>query len=97
MLADVSGLSLKDFSTGYWAFAERFFACEIDFRVWFFGFSFFLRFWVALLEFESDTFLIIQNEKRFERPAFARNEPFQQIRFAGREQLLHLFLLDRPL
>src|SRR5919109_2520145 len=97
MLANVSGLSLKDFSAGYWAFAKRFSACEIDFCDRLFGFAFLFRFWLALLEFKADIFFVVQHEKCFERPALAGNESFKQIRFTCREQFLHLFAFDRPL
>ena len=96
-LANVTGLSFKNFSAGYWAFAERFLACEINFRDRLFGFSFFFRFRLALLEFKAYIFLIGHHEKRFERSALAGNEPFKQIRFAAREQFVHLFALDRSL
>jgi hypothetical protein len=69
-------------------------SCEINFCVRLFRFSFLFRFRVALLEFKADIFLVGQYEKRFERPALARNEPFKQIRFAAREQFVHLFSLD---
>src|SRR6266403_2130868 len=94
MLADVTRLSLKNFSAGYWTFAEGFLACEINFRDRLFRFSFLFRFRVALLEFKADIFLVVQHEKRFEWPALARNELFKQIRFAAREQFVHLFSLD---
>src|SRR5207249_9531416 len=97
MLANVSSVSLKNFSTGHWTFANKFFPSEINFRRRLFGFSFLFRFWVALLEFEADIFLVGQHEKRFKWSAFAGNKPFKQIRFAYREQFLHLFALDRPL
>src|SRR5205823_9909299 len=97
MLADITCLSLENFSTGHWTFANRFFSCEIDFRNRLFGFSFLLRLRVAFLEFEADVFLIRQHEKRFERPTLSGNESFKQISFPGREQFLHLFALDRPL
>src|SRR5919106_5636586 len=94
MLANVTRFSLKNFSAGYWTFAERFLACEINFRDRLFRFSFLFRFWLALLEFKADIFLVGQYEKSFEWPALARNEPFKQIRFAAREQFVHLFSLD---
>src|SRR6476620_11183799 len=94
MLADVTHLSLKNFSAGYWTFAERLFSCEINFYCRLFWFSFFFRFLVTLLEFKADIFLIVQHEKRFEWPALARNELFKQIRFAAGEQFVHLFSLD---
>src|SRR6266567_1531069 len=97
MLANVTAVSLKNFSTAHGTFAERFFACEINFCDRFLRFSVLFRFRVALLEFEADVFLIGQHEKRFERPALSRNEPFEQVGLAGREQFLHLFALDRPL
>src|SRR5215471_3468960 len=94
MLADVTRVGFKNFSTGYWAFADRLFSCEINFCGRLFGFSFLLRLRVALLEFKADIFLVGQYEKRFERPAFAGNEPFKQIGFAAREKFVHLFSLD---
>ena len=94
MLANVIRLSLKNFSAGYWTFAERLLACEINLRDRLFRFSFLFRFWLALFEFKADIFLVGQYEKRFEWPALARNEPFKQIRFAAREQFVHLFSLD---
>jgi hypothetical protein len=97
MLANVSGLGLKDFTAGYWTFAERLFSCEINFRDRLFRFSFSFCFRLALLEFKADIFLVGQHEKCFERSALAGNKALEQIRFATREQLLHLFALDRPL
>src|SRR6266481_3872775 len=97
MFANVSSVRLKNFSTAYWTFAERLFPCEINFCDRLFRFSFFLRFWVALLEFEADVFLVVQHEIRLERSALAGNEAVEQICFSGREQFLHLFALDRPL
>src|SRR4030095_14543007 len=94
MLANVTRLSLNNFSARYWTFAERFLACEINLRDWLFRFSFLFRFWLALLGFEAHLFFFGQYEKRFEWPALARNEPFKQIRFAGSEQFVHLFSLD---
>src|SRR4030095_7328335 len=94
MLANITRLSLKNFSAGYWAFANWLFSCEINFRCRLFGLSFFFPFRVALLEFKADIFLVVQHQKGFERPALAGNEPFKQIRFAGREQFVHLFSLD---
>ena len=64
MLANVSGLSLKDFSTRYWAFAERLLACEINFRGRLLRFSFPFRFRLTLLEFKADILLVVQHEKR---------------------------------
>src|SRR5262245_48191134 len=97
MLANVAGLSLKHFSAGYWAFAERLFSCEIDFRGRLFGFPFFLCFQLTLLESKADIFLVGQDEKCFEWPALAGNKALEQIRFAGREQFVHLLSLDRSL
>src|SRR6476619_5855454 len=94
MLANVTRLSLKNFSAGYWTFTDRFFACEIHLRHRFFGFSFLFRFGVTFLEFEADIFLIVQHKKRFEWPALARNEAFKQIGFAAGEQFVHLLSLD---
>src|SRR4026209_327349 len=94
MLADVTRLSLKNFSAGYWTFAKGLFSCEINFRNRLFGLSFLFRSWLALLEFKADIFLVVQHKKRFEWPALARNKPFKQIRFAAREQFVHLFSLD---
>src|SRR4029453_9709552 len=94
MLANVTRLSFKNFSAGYWAFAERLFSCEINFCGRLFRFSFLFRFWLPLLEFKADIFLVGQYQKRFEWPALARNEPFKQIRFAACEQFVHLFSLD---
>src|SRR5437899_2439196 len=97
MLANVTGISLENLSTAHWAVAERLFACEINFRDRLLGFSFFLRFRLALLEFEADVFLVVQNQERFERSALAGNKPLKQIRFAGREQFLHLLAFDGSL
>src|SRR3954451_19331557 len=97
MLAHVTGLSLKNFSAGYRAFAQRFLACEINLRSRLSRFSFLFCFRVPLLEFKTDIFLVGDYEKRFERPALARNEAFEQIRFSAREQFVHLFSLDWPL
>src|SRR5215471_4353146 len=97
MLANVTLLSLKNFATAHWAVAKRFLAGEINFFDRLFRFSFFLRFRLALLEFKADISLIVQNKKRFERPALAGDEPFKQIGLASREQFLHLFALDRSL
>ena len=97
MFANVSGVPLKNSSIGYWAFAKRFFACEINFHDRLFGFSFLFRFWLALLEFEADVFLVVQHEKRFEWSALAGNKALEQICPTGGEQFLHLFRLDRPL
>src|SRR6476661_9977478 len=94
MLANVTCLCLENFSAGYWTFTERLFSCEINFSRWLFGFSFLFRLRVSLLEFEADIFLVVQHEKRFEWPALARNELLKQIRFAAREQFVHLFSLD---
>src|SRR6476619_1936344 len=94
MLANVTRLGLKNFSAGNWAFAKRLFSCEINFSCWLFRFSFLFRLRVSLLEFEADIFLVVQHEKCFEWPALARNELFKQIRFAAREQFVHLFSLD---
>src|SRR6476619_1185640 len=94
MFANVTSLSFKNFSAGYWAFAERLFSCEINFCCRLFGFSFLFRLRVTLLEFKADIFLVVQHEKRFEWPALARNELLKQIRFAAREQFVHLFSLD---
>src|SRR5215470_8271520 len=94
MLANVSGLSLKDLSTGYWAFAKRFLACEINFCCWLLRFSFLFRFRLTFLEFEADIFLIGQHEKRFEGPAFAGNKALEQVGLAGGEQFVHLLTLD---
>src|SRR2546423_13602876 len=97
MLANVSGVRLEDFSAAHWTFAERLFACQIDFRGRLFGFSFLFRFWIALLEFEADIFFVVQNEKCLKRSAFAGNETLKQVRLPVREQFLHLFAFDRPL
>src|SRR5690348_2822058 len=97
MLANVTRLSLKNFSAGYRAFAERFLACEINLRSRLSRLSFFFCFRVPLLELETHIFLLVQHEKRFERPALAGNETLKQIRFSGREQFVHLFPLDCPL
>src|SRR5947207_7483864 len=97
MLADVPGVGLENFAAAHWTFANWLLACEINFNGWLFRFSFSLRFWIPLLEFEADVFLIRQHEKRFERPALSGNESFKQISFPGREQFLHLFALDRSL
>src|SRR6476620_11264877 len=94
MLANVTRLSFKNFSAGYWTFTERLLSCEINFCCRLFGFSFLFRFRVTLLEFQPDIFLVVQHEKRFEWSALAGNEPFKQIRFAAREQFVHLFSLD---
>src|SRR3982751_2525739 len=97
MLANVTRLSLKNFSAGRRAFAERFLACEINLRSRLSRFSFLFRFWITFLELESHIFLIVQHEKRFERPTLAGNEALKQIRFSAREQFVHLFSLDWPL
>src|SRR5215472_12496859 len=97
MLADVTRVGFKNFSTGYWAFADRLFSCEINFCGRFFRFSFLLRLRVAFLEFKPDIFLVGQYEKRFEWSALAGDEPFEQIGSAARKQFVHLFSLDRSL
>src|SRR5215471_8055450 len=97
ILANVAGLSLKNSSAGYWAFAEGLLACEINFYCRLFRFSRLFRFWFALFEFESDIFLVGQHEKCFKRPALAGDKLFKQIRFTCSEQFLHLFALDRSL
>src|SRR5438477_8451400 len=97
MFANVSGVPLKNSSTGYWAFAERFFACEINFHDRLFGFSFVFRLWLALLEFEADVFLVVQPEKRFEWFVFPGNKALEQICPPRGEQFLYLFLLVLPL
>src|SRR5436305_3999355 len=97
MLANVSGVHLEDFSAAHWTFAERFFACEIDFRGRLCGFSLLFRFWIALLEFEADILLIVQHEKCLKRSAFAGNETLKQVRLTGSEHFLHLFAFDRSL
>src|SRR5262245_32529865 len=97
MLADVTGLSLKNLSAGYWAFAEWLFSCEINFGGRFFRLSFLFRLRVTLLEFKPDSFLVGQYEKRLEWPPLAGNEPFKQIGFATGEQFVHLFSLNRSL
>src|SRR5713101_2439859 len=97
MLANVTDISFENLSTAHWTFANWLLACEINFDGWLFRFSFSLRFWIPLLEFDADAFLFVQHQKRFERPALAGNETLEQICFASREQFLHLFALDRPL
>src|SRR5919198_4623965 len=97
MLANITRLSLKNLSTRDRTFAERFFSCEINFCGRLFGFSLLFRFRLALLDLKTNIFLVVQHEKCFERPAFAGNEPLEQIRFAAREQFIHLFSLDWPL
>src|SRR5207249_11224953 len=62
-----------------------------------FGLPFSFRLRLALFEFEAHVFLVGQHEKRFEWPAFARNETLDQIRFAGAKQFLHLFAFHRLL
>src|SRR5215470_4502995 len=94
MLANVTGFNLKDSSAGYWTFAERLLACEINFRHGFLWFSVLSRFRLTLLEFKADIFFVGQYQKRFERPALAGNESFKQIRFSAFEQFVHLFSLD---
>src|SRR5437667_2784539 len=94
MLADVTGVSLKNFSTARWTFAKWFFACEIDFGDRLSGLSFLFYFWLALFEFEAYVFFVGQHEECFERSAFARNETVKQSRPAGFEQLLHLLILN---
>src|ERR1700745_3959651 len=97
MLANVTGLSLKNFSAGYWTFAERLFPSKIDLCRRLFGFSFLFHFRVALFEFKTDVSLAGHHENLFECSALARDETLEQIGPAAGEQFLHLIAVHRSL